>query len=123
MPTIVCSDPKHAQRSAEPDWAATLGTTNAVGEAKYLCGACGRLQPLEAAESNTHASTTIQFNSAGTEFIVVYSKVYEDGTVVGTTTVRQTIANAVTGGVIRDADVTQLRATINALLSFANPRS
>jgi hypothetical protein len=42
MPTfnIVCEDPGHAGRSAQPGWAATLGTSDKDGVTGYLCAAC-----------------------------------------------------------------------------------
>jgi hypothetical protein len=45
MADILCSDPNHASRSAEPDWAAVLGTSSIANVKGMICPACARLRP------------------------------------------------------------------------------
>ena len=43
MPTtydIICEEPGHAGRSAEPGWAASLGTSSVAGVTGFRCQAC-----------------------------------------------------------------------------------
>ena len=52
MTDIICSDPDHDSRKAQPGWAAVLGTTDLkVAPSGYLCDACAQ------AARDAHAET------------------------------------------------------------------
>ena len=55
MANLVCSDPLHASRSAEPGWAATLGTGDKA-IAGLLCQACAAHLPQALPPANVLAS-------------------------------------------------------------------
>jgi hypothetical protein len=82
MTAIVCSDPKHGERSALSGWAATLGTTDRPeSPAGYLCEACVRQRKAEAVVDRAHGTCEVTFTLSGRVTASVVTR-YDDGTII-----------------------------------------
>lgn len=110
MADIVCSDPRHALRSAEPGWRAVLGTTTGAGDG-YLCPACVRGRDLEATVDTAHTANAMIIRQGGGVGLTAMRR-YFDGTIVGTVEKRGDLADCPT---LTPAQKTNLRNMLDAV--------
>lgn len=79
---IICSDPRHGTRTAEPDWrdVVAVGTKATDG---FLCPACDRLRRVEVQAAEASDDVTVEFKLNGEGTIRVPLAYSADGTVIG----------------------------------------